>query len=156
MSAGRSWVPVFFASAACSWVPHWSCHYYRLETASSFAVGSWQFTKIDSLVALLIYSLLIIANLWATTAAPVRVPVAGLSGILHLGFAGLHFYRVALPFRFEVLGYSWSLTASLREAIILSLFGLLSIGVAAKLGRERAFAPSGGIRERAACAKDGA
>ncbi len=150
MSADRSWVPLFFATAACSWVPHWSCHYYRLETASGFAVGSWQFTKTDSLVALLIYSLLIAANLWSTIAVPARVPTAGLSGTLHLGFAALHVYRVARPFRFEVLGYSWSITASLREAIILSLFGLLSIAIAGKLRRGRSFADSGAIAEEAA------
>ena len=39
----NTWIPVFFAVAACSWMPNWACHYYRLETGSSFVVGSWEF-----------------------------------------------------------------------------------------------------------------
>jgi len=37
----ESWRQIFFAIAACSWMPHWACHYYRLETNSSFVVGSF-------------------------------------------------------------------------------------------------------------------
>src|SRR5438874_2352981 len=36
----ESWRRTFFAVAACSWMPHWSCHYYRLETGSSFVARS--------------------------------------------------------------------------------------------------------------------
>ena len=137
MTATPRWAPLFFAVGACSWVPHWSCHYYRLETGSSFTVGSWQYTPRESVVAMAVYALLIAANLAATVAPRSRVPVAFLSGLLHLGFAGLHSYRLFRPFRFEVFGYPWSLSASTREALILAVFGVLSLVVAQRLRHER-------------------
>ena len=137
MSSAPPWAPLFFAISASSWVPHWSCHYYRLETGSGFAVGSWSYTTADSVVALAFYSALIIANLSATITTRVRMPVALLSGALHLGFAALHFYRLYRPFRFEVFGYPWSLSASLREAVILFVFGTLSIFLAMKMRQQK-------------------
>lgn len=121
------WIRVFFAVSACSWMPHWSCHYYRLETDSTFVVGSFAFSRADSVLALTIYSAIIAANLFAVIKPIVRPPVAILSGVMHLCFAALHAVRLFKPFRFEVLGYPWSLTASLREVFIVGLFGLMSI-----------------------------
>jgi hypothetical protein len=46
-------------------MPHWSCHYYRLETGSNFVVGSWEFSRFDSAVSLLIYTAFIVINLIA-------------------------------------------------------------------------------------------
>jgi hypothetical protein len=129
----RRWIPLFFAASACSWVPHAACHYYRLETRSEFVVGSWAFTRTDSAFAMAVYCLLIAANLWAVAAARPRAVVAAGSGALHLCFAGLHFYRLASPFAFRLFGYEWPLSASLRESLILSVFGLVSIAVAAKV-----------------------
>ncbi len=123
----RSLIPAFFAVSACSWMPHWACHYYRLETHSSFRVGSWDFTQTDSIVAMTVYALVIIANLAAVAIPHLRMPVALTSGALHLGFAALHAMRVARPFRFEVFGYPWSIAASVRETFIVGLFGLFSI-----------------------------
>ena len=60
------WLRVFFGVAACSWMPHWSCHYYRLETGSSFVVGSWEFSPTASAVHMLVYTLLIALNLAVT------------------------------------------------------------------------------------------
>src|SRR2546421_12048876 len=85
---------VFFAVAACSWMPHWSCHYYRLETGSTFAVGSWDFSRFDSALALLIYSGLILACLSAAVWTGVRVVAAFVSGVFCITLWGVHTYRL--------------------------------------------------------------
>ena len=126
----NSWRLLFFGLAACSWMPHWSCHYYRLETGSSFVVGSWEFTRFESVVSLLVYSTLILVNLWAIERAQLRFLAALSSGFLHLAIGSLHIYRLISPFRFEVFGYPWSPQASFREAIIVVPFGLLCLWVA--------------------------
>jgi len=126
----RGWLPFFFGVGACSWMPHWSCHYYRLETGGSFVVGSWSFSRGDSLAALGCYSLVVILNLVAVAKASSRFWVALISGLTHLAFAGLHAVRVVQPFRFEVLGFQWSQGASVREAVVVGLFGLVSMAVA--------------------------
>jgi len=126
----ESWPRVFFATAACSWMPHWSCHYYRLETGSSFVVGSWDFSRFDSVIALTIYSILIGMNLIAVVRLRMQLLAAISSGLLHLAIGGLHSYRLVFPFRFEVFGYTWSPQASLREAIIVIPFGVLCLWIA--------------------------
>jgi hypothetical protein len=126
----RSWLQLFFGLAACSWVPHWSCHYYRLETGSSFVVGSWEFSRLDSAASLLVYTILIGINLVAIGSLQWRRSAALLSGLLHLAIGSLHVYRLVLPFRFEVFGYTWPRGASLREAIIVIPFGILCLWVA--------------------------
>jgi len=129
----QRWLSLFFAASACSWVPHWSCHYYRLETGSSFAVGAWDLSPLDSAVALFAYGLLIGLNAGAVAAPRLRLAAAGASGILHVGLGGLHAYRLVAPFRFEVLGYPWSQQASLREALVVTTFGALCLWVAGRL-----------------------
>lgn len=106
-SIRQSWLKVFFGLAACSWVPHWSCHYYRLETGSSFVVGNWDFSRLDSAASLLVYTILIAINLVAISSLQWRRPAALLSGLLHLAIGSLHVYRLVSPFCFEVFGYSW-------------------------------------------------
>jgi hypothetical protein len=110
-------------------MPHWSCHYYRLETASSFTVGTWEFSAFDSAASLLIYSALIAMNLAAIGVLSWRRPAAAFSGLLHLAIGGLHAYRLLKPFRFEVFGYSWPQGASLREALIVIPFGFLCLWI---------------------------
>ena len=114
-------------------MPHWACHYYRLETGSSFVVGSWAFSPLDSLVSLCFYTLLIALNLTAIQLGTFRVVAAGISAIGHLIIGSLHVYRLVNPFRFEVFGYSWSYGASLREALIVLPVGLAALGVAISL-----------------------
>jgi hypothetical protein len=126
----EQWQRVFFAVAACSWMPHWACHYYRLETNSSFVVGSWEFTRIDSAASLLIYSALIALNLIAIGRIGYRPAAAIVSGILHLSIGSLHAYRLIKPFRFEVFDHAWPLTASLREVLVVVPFGLLCLWMA--------------------------
>lgn len=118
---------IFFAIAACSWMPHWACHYYRLETHSSFVVGSWAFSATDSVVSILVYTGLVALNLLAILDEKYRVVAAILTGIGHLSIGSLHAFRLVHPFTFEVFGYSWSFGASLREAIITIPFGVLSL-----------------------------
>src|SRR5512134_1029582 len=101
MSTDR-WLPVFFGVAACSWMPHWSCHYYRLETGSSFVVGGWEFSPAASVVHMVLYSGLIALNLAAITVPRLRPPSAVLSGLLHVAIGGVHVVRLVSPFRFEV------------------------------------------------------
>ena len=126
---------MFYALSACSWVPHWACHYYRLETHSTFVVGSWAFSTFDSVVCLVIYGLLIALNLLAISAGRYQIIAAALTSIGHLSLGLLHVYRLLHPFRFEVFGYSWSYGASLREVLIVVPFGLLSLFVAIALKR---------------------
>lgn len=114
-------------------MPHWACHYYRLETNSDFVVGSWAFTSADSIGSLLVYSLLVLLNLVAIQADRARIIAAVLTGTGHLILGALHAYRLFYPFTFKVFGYSWSNGASLREVLILVPFGLLSLTVAACL-----------------------
>jgi hypothetical protein len=121
---------IFFGVAACSWMPHWACHYYRLETQSAFVVGTWTFSSVDSSVSLLIYSALVALNLLSISVERYRVIAAAVTGIGHLALGSLHVYRLLRPFRFEVFGYPWSAGASLREALIVIPFGLLSLFVA--------------------------
>jgi hypothetical protein len=123
----KSWRSLFFGLTACSWMPHWSCHYYRLETGSSFVVGSWDFSRLDSVVSLLVYSTLIALNLAAISRMALRRPAALLSGVLHLVIGGLHVYRLIRPFRFEVFGYEWSQSASWREVLAVVPFGVLCL-----------------------------
>lgn len=124
------WLRLFFAIAAWSWAPHWSCHYYRLETGSSFVVGSWEFSRLDSAASLLVYTILIGINLVAISSLQWRRSAALLSGLLHLAIGSLHIYRLVSPLRFEVFGYHWSQQASFREAIIVVPFGVLCLWVA--------------------------
>ena len=121
---------LFFAVCACSWMPHWACHYYRLETGSSFVVGSWAFSALDSFVSLCFYTLLIALNLTAIQIEMYRVVAAAVTAIGHLIIGSLHVYRLVNPFRFEVFGYSWSYGASLREVLIVIPVGLLALIVA--------------------------
>jgi hypothetical protein len=121
---------IFYGLAACSWMPHWACHYYRLETHSGFVVGSWAFSPVDSVISLFIYTVLIALNLLAISAAKYQVVAAALTSIGHLSIGFLHAYRLLHPFTFEVFGYSWTYGASLREVLIVVPFGLFSLFVA--------------------------
>lgn len=121
---------IFYGVAACSWMPHWACHYYRLETHSTFIVGSWAFSVVDSTISLLIYSVLIAINLLSISAEKYRIVAATITGVGHLSLGLLHAYRLLRPFTFEVFGYSWSYGASLREVMIVVPFGLFSLLVA--------------------------
>lgn len=120
---------MFFALAACSWMPHWSCHYYRLETGSSFVVGSWEFSRLDSATSLFVYTALISINLFTIVRLSWRRAAAIMSGLLHLVIGSLHMYRLFDPFRFEVFGYDWSQGASLREVLVVIPFGLLCLWI---------------------------
>ena len=111
-------------------MPHWACHYYRLETGSSFVVGSWAFSPLESVASLCFYTLLIGLDLAAIQIDVFRVVAAGLTAIGHLIIGSLHVYRLVNPFRFEVFGYSWSYGASLREALIVLPVGFAALGVA--------------------------
>ena len=118
-------------------MPHWACHYYRLETHSSFVVGSWTFSATDSVVSLLAYTSLVVLNLLAIYNEKYMVVAATLTGIGHLSIGLLHAFRLVHPFAFEVFGYSWSYGASLREAIITIPFGALSLFMALSIKRQR-------------------
>ena len=119
-------------------MPHWACHYYRLETQSSFVVGSWAFSPTDSVVSILVYTGLVVLNLLAIHKEKCRLVAATLTGIGHVGIGFLHAFRLVHPFTFEVFGYSWSYGASLREAIITIPFGALSLFIALLVKKNRA------------------
>ena len=117
-------------------MPHWACHYYRLETHSTFIVGSWIFSYADSIVSLLIYSVLIALNLFSIATERCRMIAAALTGIGHVGIGSLHAFRLFHPFAFVVFGYSWTYGASLREVLLVIPFGLLSLFVAIAIQRK--------------------
>lgn len=127
---------IFFAVAACSWMPHWACHYYRLETGSGFVVGSWSFSVFDSAVSIGVYTVLIILNLIAIQFESYRLVASGLTAIGHLVIGSLHVYRLIHPFTFEVFGYRWSYGASLREVFAVMPIGVVAFVVAFSLKSE--------------------
>ena len=127
--SGPTFLRIFFAVSACSWMPHWACHYYRLETHSSFVVGSWSFSVADSTLSLFVYTFIIVLNLVAIQFVKIRIIAAAINAIGHLGIGSLHLYRLLYPFTFEVFGYSWSSAASLREVLIVMPMGLISVVV---------------------------
>ncbi|HUP65418.1 MAG TPA: hypothetical protein VM557_09070 [Thermoanaerobaculia bacterium] len=111
-------LPLIFAFAACSWLPHFTCHYYKLETRSSFIVGAWRFTPMHSALAMLFYAGLASLNLVAIEVAGVRTPALLISAACHAALGALHLYRLTNFFPFEVFGYPWSRGSSTREAIM--------------------------------------
>lgn len=131
------WVPIFFALAACSWMPHWTCHYYRLETESSFIVGSCTYSVLNSLVAMFIYAVLIFLNIFSVSYHKLRFISALFSGILHLTLAFVHISRLLNPFQFEVFGYEWSMSSSIREILIVFPFGIICIAAAISVSRDK-------------------
>lgn len=147
MALGRSAHPVrvttslFFGVAACSWIPHLSCHYYRLETGSSFAVGPWSVSPTESAVLLCIYAGLSTLNLLALVRPEVQVAAALVTGVGHSLFGVLHLVRVAEPFPFVVFGYPWSLGASIRESAISLGFAALCFAMTRRFRKGAAVAP---------------
>ncbi len=131
----KLWIPIFFGIAACSWMPHWSCHYYRIETGSSFIVGNLNLNVFDSLLSMMLYSILIGLNLASISFAGIRFIAALSSGILHLTLGILHITRFINPYHFEVLNLEWSMGSSLREIIIIFPFGIACISVAVIVNR---------------------
>lgn len=120
-------LPVVFGIVACSWMPHWSCHYYRLETQSTFVVGDWPFHFRDSWLSLFFYSGLIFLNLLSINYHKTRFAALLFSGIFHLLLGTIHVIRLLYPFKFEVFGYEWSNAASWREILIVTPFGFMCI-----------------------------
>lgn len=131
----------FFGFSACSWVFHFACHYYRLETRSGFAVGDWVFSRADSGMLLGVYASLILVNLASIDWIAPRFVAALTTGLGQLALGLLHFYRLRHPFRFEVFGYPWSLAASFREAIVLTVFGIFCLAIAWRLAAARLRSP---------------
>lgn len=123
-------IALFYGVAACSWVPHWACHYYRLETRTTFVVGKWRFSRWHSLASLGIYSVMIALNLMSIISIEYRFVSAIISGVSHVSIGLIHVYRLWRPFHFEVFGYEWSLAASRREVLIVIPFGLVCLAVA--------------------------
>jgi len=134
---GGGWLAVFFGLSACSWVFHFACHYYRLETKSGFAVGDWMLSRTESVAMLGLYGGLVLVNLAGIQWVPLRFLAALSTGLGQLCLGLLHFYRLRHPFRFEVFGYPWPLAASLREAVVLTAFGIVCLAVAARVAAAR-------------------
>ena len=127
---GHRFMQLFFGFAACSWLPHWACHYYRLETGGPFIVGGWEFSPLDSIAAMLLYSGLAAFNLIAIISPKIRFPAALLSAAAHSALGAIHAVRLIHPFRFEVFGFPWSSASSMREMVMELSLGVLFIIVA--------------------------
>jgi hypothetical protein len=114
-------------------MPHWACHYYRLETSSSFVVGAWEFSPLDSVISMAIYTVLIALNTAGVSLIAIRFWAALLTALGHFAIGVVHVIRLLHPFRFEVIGHPWSRGASMREAAIVLGFGILSVWVATRV-----------------------
>jgi len=122
-TAAHGWIPVCFFLAACFWVPHWWSHYRQFGTQRVFGRRPWDFMPGDSWGALVVYGLLIIANLSSVWAPSWRWASAVASGVLAMSLGSLQFYRLWKPFPFEIFGYSWSREGSVLEAMAVTAFG---------------------------------
>ena len=129
----QMWIQTFFAVAAISWMPHLSCHYYRLETGSTFILGNLNFSVFASILFMAFYLVLIIINIAAITQEPIRFIGAISSGIFHISFGLLHIIRLIIGFNFEVFGYEWSMGSSLREILFVLPFGIICILISIKV-----------------------
>jgi hypothetical protein len=138
------WIPVFFGLAACSFMPHWSCHYYRIETDSSFVVGNMSYSTTGSLISMFVYSILIGSNLLSISFSSLRFISALTSGFLHMGIGVLHIIRLFDPFTFEVFGYQWPQSSSVREILIVVPFGIFCtlIAINGKIKQEYKILPN--------------
>jgi hypothetical protein len=130
------WLPIIFAFLACTWMPHWSCHYYRLETGSSFTVGNWEYTSFESVISMIIYSVFIILNFLSVSFTKFRLASAVVSGTMHLFLGILHTLRIFSPFKFEVFGFTWSIDSSIREAALALPIGVFCILLALNIYRQ--------------------
>jgi hypothetical protein len=118
------WIPFFFGLAACSFMPHWSCHYYRIETGSNFVIGNIHYSNTGSFLSILFYTLLIGSNLLAISFSSLRFVSALISGWVHMGIGLIHLIRLTRPFPFEVFGYQWPPSSSIREMVVIIPFGV--------------------------------
>lgn len=130
---GRRLVSIFFGASACSWMPHAALHYHRLETKSSFIIGTHVMTRRESYAALFILLLLVGFNLACIRIRSLRGTVALFSGLGHTltgcGLILLLFDRTPLV----VLDYAWTRGASFRLALLVLPFGLISLALGAWL-----------------------
>lgn len=119
----------FYGIIACSLMPHWACHYYRIETQSSFVIGSWRLTILDSYLFIIFYSLLIVFVLLSIRFDSLKLISGLLMGCAHITFGIVHLIRLFHFFQFEIFNLEWSLRSSFRESLISILFGLLCFGL---------------------------
>lgn len=120
----ESFLRIFFGITACSFMPHWACHYYRIETGSSFVIGSWSLTVSESYLFMLFYTLLISLAILSVSIRSLR-PISGLvAGLVHLALGVIHIIRLRAYFKFEIFNLEWPLNASLREVLIVIPFGI--------------------------------
>ena len=132
-------LPIFFGLTACSFVPHWACHYYRLETESSFIFGQCSFTVLESLLSMTLYTIIIGLNLFSIVFGQTRIVATLFAGILHLTLGVIHIVRLIHPFKFEIFNLDWPLNSSLREILIVVPFGIICIVIGLTLLRKKLY-----------------
>jgi hypothetical protein len=115
---------------ACSWLPHWSCHYYTLETHTQFIVNDYTYTRTDSYLSLILYSVLSGLNILSINYKGLRRVSWSLTACGHLSISTFHIFRLLYGFPFIVFDQLWPISASLRETLIILPLGLLSTGLA--------------------------
>jgi hypothetical protein len=130
-------IQLFFVIAACSWMPHLSCHFYRLETHSSFVVGTYSYSRLDSFISIGIYLVFVLLNVFSVVFGRIRVFSALVSGIFHLLLASIHMYRLMHWFTFIVFGYAWPKESTILEISLIGPFGIICITMAVYLWRRR-------------------
>lgn len=118
-------------------MPHWACHYYRIETNSSFVVAQWKFSVTESYISMGVYTTVILFSLLAIKIQALRIFTSFLAGILHLTLGIVHIARLIDPFKFEIFNLEWSLGATMREVLIVTPFSILCLALSLLLARHK-------------------
>jgi hypothetical protein len=118
-------------------MPFWFCHFFRLETSTSFAIAQFSFSEFNSVISLVIYSILICLNLLSISVDKTRFVAAIVSGMLHMAIGILHLARLITPFRFEVFNIEWPISSSLREVLIGIPFAVICFVIAGMVSKKK-------------------
>jgi hypothetical protein len=101
-----------------TYIPHLSCHYYKLATNSTFIVANWQMDLKDSIIMIIFYFSLAGSCILAILFRQIRKPIGIIAMAVHLTLGIIHFIRIWYPFKFEVFNIEWPLHSSLLEVFI--------------------------------------
>jgi hypothetical protein len=117
-------------------MPFWFCHYFRLETGTSFAIYTIDFSFTDSYLLLALFSLAILFSVLSISIFRLRFASVVLAGILHLIITAIHIARLIHPFRFEVFNIEMPMSGSKRELLFGIPLVIACIAVAISLKRK--------------------
>ena len=121
-----------WAILSCTYMPHLSCHYYKLATNSSFIVGNWQMDLKDSIILIIFYFLLISGCILSIICRQIRKPIGIIAIAVHSSLGIIHLLRIAYPFKFKIFNIEWPMHSSILEVILSIPCALLAIFLLSK------------------------